>query len=410
LDGVNDYVDLGTTQIIGDDTSFTIEAWINVDSFTTSNKQLPIYGEYYSGSNDVKNYLAVGNTQSGLGRRVFFDQFLPGGGFLKSTIQLNTGQWYHVAYTQDGTTRSLYIDGTLDNSDTAIETYTGATPDDIRIGRRGGTATNQRFDGLIDEVEIFDRALTASEIQSIYNAGFAGKCKSLNDPPVADAGPSQTVMVGETANFDGSGSSDSDGTIESYDWDFGDTNSGTGILTTHSYDTAGTYTVTLTVTDDDDGEGTATTTVTVLTPTQACLALVDDLQQIVNDNPGTPLADKIEDALASAETACEELQKTPPDNQAALGKMEGAVGDLEAAVEDGLLAAEEGEELMEQLDEIAHRMAADAIEDAIDQGGDPDKIAEAEECLEEADSLRDEGKHKDAVAAYKDALSKAEGI
>lgn len=33
------------------------------------------------------------------------------------------------------------------------------------------------FKGLIDEVEVFDRALTASEIQDIYNAGSAGKCK-----------------------------------------------------------------------------------------------------------------------------------------------------------------------------------------------------------------------------------------
>jgi len=177
LDGVYDYVSLGSTQIIGDDTSFTIDAWIKVNSFASHNKQLPIYGEYSSGTNDAKNYLAVGNLQSGLEQRVFFDQFVPTGGFLKSNIQLTPGQWYHVAYTQDGTDRCLYIDGALDSSDSAIETYGGATPDDVRIGRRGGTATEQRFNGLIDEVEIFDRALSADEIQAIYNAGSAGKCK-----------------------------------------------------------------------------------------------------------------------------------------------------------------------------------------------------------------------------------------
>jgi hypothetical protein len=179
FDGVDDYVSLGTTQIIGDDTNFTIDAWIKVNSFAVHNKQLPIYGEFSEGTNDTKNYLAVGNLQSGLEQRVFFDQFVPTMGYLKSNIQLIPGRWYHVAYTQDGTTRCLYINGTLDNSDSAIETYLGQMPDDIRIGRRGGLAQNQRFHGLIDELEIYDRALDASEIQAIYKAGSAGKCKVI---------------------------------------------------------------------------------------------------------------------------------------------------------------------------------------------------------------------------------------
>lgn len=74
---------------------------------------------------------------------------------------------------------------------------------------------------------------------------------NVNDPPVADAGSNQSALVGETVNFDGSGSSDPDGTIVSYDWDFGDGNGGSGMTTTHDYATAGSYIATLTVTDDD---------------------------------------------------------------------------------------------------------------------------------------------------------------
>ena len=51
-------------------------------------------------------------------------------------------------------------------------------------------------------------------------------------------------------NFDGTGSSDPDGTIVAYDWDFGDGGTGTGVTPTHTYAAAGIYTVTLTVTDD----------------------------------------------------------------------------------------------------------------------------------------------------------------
>ena len=57
--------------------------------------------------------------------------------------------------------------------------------------------------------------------------------------------------------FDGTGSTDTDGTIASYAWDFGDGSTGTGATPQHTYAAAGTYSVKLTVTDDRGGTGTA---------------------------------------------------------------------------------------------------------------------------------------------------------
>lgn len=195
LDGADDYVSLGSSPIIGDATSFTIDAWIWLDSYG-ANKQVPIYGEYNTGTTDTKNYLAIGNTQDGLGQRVFFDQFPASGGYLKSNTQLATGQWYHIAYTQDETNRKLYINGTLDNSDSAIESYGGAAPNDVRIGMRGGTVEPMRFDGLIDEVEIFNRALSAADIGTIYNAGTAGKCKLHVDIDIKPGSDPNAINLG----------------------------------------------------------------------------------------------------------------------------------------------------------------------------------------------------------------------
>ncbi|MBE3128800.1 MAG: PKD domain-containing protein, partial [Actinobacteria bacterium] len=52
------------------------------------------------------------------------------------------------------------------------------------------------------------------------------------------------------AAFDGSSSSDEDGTIVSYSWDFGDGSTGSGVTVTHTYNAPGNYKATLIVTDD----------------------------------------------------------------------------------------------------------------------------------------------------------------
>jgi PKD repeat protein len=83
---------------------------------------------------------------------------------------------------------------------------------------------------------------------------------AANEPPVADPNGPYTGTVGQPIQFDGSGSVDPDGTIVSYDWDFGDGNAGSGVSPTHTYAAGGIYTVTVTVTDDGGATDSATTT------------------------------------------------------------------------------------------------------------------------------------------------------
>ncbi len=83
---------------------------------------------------------------------------------------------------------------------------------------------------------------------------------------VADAPPPTaafaSTMTNLTASFNAGGSSDVDGTIVSYAWNFGDSATGAGPTPQHTYPAPGTYTVTLTVTDNDGHTGTATGQVT----------------------------------------------------------------------------------------------------------------------------------------------------
>jgi hypothetical protein len=88
----------------------------------------------------------------------------------------------HVAATWDGTETMLYVNGVLDGTNSVG--WTGAAnTQPVKIGQRGGSNPYFKdfFHGLIDEVRIYDRALSDEEILAIFNAGGAGKCTMTID-------------------------------------------------------------------------------------------------------------------------------------------------------------------------------------------------------------------------------------
>lgn len=87
---------------------------------------------------------------------------------------------------------------------------------------------------------------------------------TLNKPPVASATATPTSGNSPLAvAFNGAGSTDPDGTIVAYDWNFGDFTTGTGAVISHSYTSAGTYPATLTVTDNRGDTSATTVNITV---------------------------------------------------------------------------------------------------------------------------------------------------
>jgi len=103
---------------------------------------------------------------------------------------------------------------------------------------------------------------------------------TMNQPPVANAGPDQTAFVGDLVSFDGALSSDPDSNqdIISYNWNFGDGNTGSGIAASHTFLNSGTYTVTLTIADAAGALSSDTLIVTIQTPAQATQSLIDIIQ------------------------------------------------------------------------------------------------------------------------------------
>ncbi|KSU67675.1 PKD domain-containing protein [Arthrobacter sp. NIO-1057] len=164
----------------------------------------------------------------------------------------NDGGWHHVVATLSGEGMKLYVDGALagTNPQTSAEPFNGYW----RIGgdRVWSGASSAWFDGEIDEAAVYARALTQAEVNEHY--GVVGE---PNQDPLADF---TSTSQGLAVAFDASGSTDADGTIASYAWDFGDGQETTvqsqGVL--HEYAQAGTYTVVLTITDDRGGTATKT--------------------------------------------------------------------------------------------------------------------------------------------------------
>jgi PKD repeat protein len=103
-----------------------------------------------------------------------------------------------------------------------------------------------------------------------------------NQAPVAVVGT--PTCQGFACLFDGSASSDADGSIVGYAWDFGDGNPGSGPTPSHVYGAAGSYTVRLTVTDNDGGTASTSRQVTVSSPSTQIVA--DDFSRTVASGLG----------------------------------------------------------------------------------------------------------------------------
>ncbi len=140
-----------------------------------------------------------------------------------------------------------------------------------------------------------------------------------NQFPIANAGPDQSAYVGDTVNFNGSGSSDPDGTIVSYAWDFGDNVTGTGVTTSHIYTAIGTYTVNLTVTDNN-GAVSSDTVIVSVTEAPAEIAVFEDSFEI-NEWNGLWTEDSQNDWFRSTQRAINGNYSAEVDGRASNAKL-----------------------------------------------------------------------------------------
>lgn len=148
----------------------TVDAWVKASGTPGNFKYLVVKNL----NNNVGSYGLYSDTNGGLTFYVS-DSVTPQKSGNIAPASIWDGNWHFVAGTYDGIVVNLYVDGVLVPGGTATniaipynsgDLVFGAFPADLTLGYTGG----------LDEVEIFSRALTPSEILSIYNAGSLGKC------------------------------------------------------------------------------------------------------------------------------------------------------------------------------------------------------------------------------------------
>jgi hypothetical protein len=187
LDGINDTVTIDSIASSINKNEGTFSAWVYARSYT-GGSPFQADGIIEVGSSASSN---DGISLSPSSAANVSMNYRTGGVTTRATItNAPIRKWYHVAGTWNSSTLSIYLNGALYNS-VANGTLTSATLNQARIGSDSlGTANQDYFDGYIDDVRIYSRALSASEIADLYNSDIgatvtltpiAGSCSSVRD-------------------------------------------------------------------------------------------------------------------------------------------------------------------------------------------------------------------------------------
>jgi hypothetical protein len=139
-------------------TDYTVSAWFKINAY---GDQYPTIFAGQTGGTTFPPYLWIDASILRLHGYTYNDY----------TNTLSTGVWYNAVMVNSGTTTDLYLNGSL-QTPTSRNTYTTTTGEFFILGGIEGYPTTTSFDGQIDQVRIFSRALRPYEVEALYTEEY----------------------------------------------------------------------------------------------------------------------------------------------------------------------------------------------------------------------------------------------
>ncbi|MEM1324795.1 MAG: LamG-like jellyroll fold domain-containing protein [Bacteroidota bacterium] len=197
LDGSNDYVEVSSAiSLPQGDEARTMEAWVKTTQTNIGN--IISWG---TRANRQRNGMAVRN-----GKLAFIGQFYD----FKGKKTINDGEWHHVVITYDGTNWKLFVDGVEDQIDVNINGQPNTIGNDLRIGQVSKPSNGEFYNGLVDEVRIWNYARTSAQINASKDVALTGSEAGLlvyynfdQGVPNGDNSTITTLTDATANNFDG---------------------------------------------------------------------------------------------------------------------------------------------------------------------------------------------------------------
>lgn len=198
------YIDLGAaTSLLQNVTGGSICAWVNVNNFPAGAGVENYISHFSQNASNTASRLGMSAYQTVTGfrltaRRIDGETLVA----VNDTTVRSTGTWYHVAATADygnlgqGQTLRLYVNGAFVADAGVIATWTGASSNLSSLRGCHGARASQllQIDGIIDDVRVYSRALSAGEVSTIYTAiGQDGILNGLVNRHLCDGAVSATA-------------------------------------------------------------------------------------------------------------------------------------------------------------------------------------------------------------------------
>ena len=181
LDGVDDYVEVFDSPGLNPTNAITLEAWYKPTISWSGHGNDPVIDKGYGAYKEpyFQYHLGVrGDQYPGVVTPLDFEFDVAAGGVWNwlncgTSHSWSFGNWYHLVGTCDGSTMKLYVNGNLIDSKSVSGTITNYEKS-VYFGKHTNPHADVYLPGLIDEIRIYSRALTASEILNHYNNPGSG--------------------------------------------------------------------------------------------------------------------------------------------------------------------------------------------------------------------------------------------